>query len=114
VQVHRASWMIHHGAIPEGMFVCHHCDTPSCVNPAHLFLGTAKDNMQDCAKKGRLAVASGERNSSAKLTDQQAEEIRTSPSSVKTLAMLYGVSIWTVYDIRSGRSRQHSTKEGNR
>lgn len=43
--------------IREGMYLCHSCDNTICVNPAHLFQGTAKDNMQDCAKKGRLPQA---------------------------------------------------------
>lgn len=52
-RAHRMSWIMENGEIPDGMVVLHSCDTPLCVNPAHLSLGTPKDNTQDMIKKNR-------------------------------------------------------------
>ena len=56
--VHRVSYMFHKGEIPYGLVIMHTCDTPSCVNPAHLIAGTQKENIQDCIAKGRHAMQS--------------------------------------------------------
>ena len=58
---HRVSWMIHNGNIPSGVCICHRCDNPKCVNPAHLFMGTHSDNMKDAYEKGRIEMPEGSR-----------------------------------------------------
>ncbi len=50
---HRVSYELAFGHIPTGMMICHHCDVPQCIEPTHLFLGTALDNVLDMVKKGR-------------------------------------------------------------
>lgn len=76
VKATHVSWNIHFGEIPNGLWVLHTCDNPSCVNPKHLFLGTAQDNMDDKVKKGRHAATVGERNKSHKLSYEKVLEIR--------------------------------------
>lgn len=52
-KTHRVSYELHHGPIPPGMYVCHHCDNPPCVRPDHLYAGTATDNNRDTIRRKR-------------------------------------------------------------
>ena len=89
---HRYSWLIHRGEIPPGLWVLHKCDTPSCVNPDHLFLGTALDNARDRAQKGRNGDRSGEKSHLAKLTNEAIQAIRSDPRLQRIIAKDYGIS----------------------
>jgi hypothetical protein len=100
---HRASYQAFIGEIPEGMYVCHACDNVYCVNPAHLFLGTQKQNLQDMAKKGRSTI--GERNPMAKLTEADVKDIKYllgTGVSVKSLSLEYGVTTSSINQIKTG------------
>lgn len=54
IRAHRVAWIMTYGSIPDGLYVCHACDTPLCCNPLHLWLGTSEDNIRDAASKGRM------------------------------------------------------------
>jgi hypothetical protein len=96
VKAHRAAYTICVGPIPDGMFVCHHCDNPACVNPAHLFIGTPKDGLHVHPER----AARGERNGAAKLNEHQVIEIRTLYAqggiTFRSLARQYGVCKSTI------------------
>lgn len=98
---HRFAFFIHHGPIPPGMFVCHHCDNPPCCNPFEcLFLGTHTENMRDMSRKGRAGL------STRKLTrDSVAEIIARSRTGETqgTIAADYGIDRSTVSYLMRGR-----------
>jgi hypothetical protein len=108
---HRASWIIHFGEIPEGLFVLHRCDNRRCVRPDHLFLGTNKDNSDDKIAKGRARHAIGEAASKARLTSGQVAEIRAiftrSAPKWSAVAKQYGVSSTAVKRIVARETWAH-------
>ena len=59
IDAHRLSYQIYKGEIPKGVYVCHSCDNRKCVNPAHLFLGSPKDNWEDGFEKNRIKLLGG-------------------------------------------------------
>ena len=110
IKAHRASYAFYVGEIPNGMMVCHSCDNPSCINPQHLFVGTAKDNTQDMIKKQRRPILSGENHPNAKITDHQAHEIkqlRKQNVPLTSIANQYGISFQTVSSIAKGTTWKH-------
>ena len=109
VYAHRLSYQFYVGEIPEGMCVCHKCDCPSCVNPSHLFIGTQKDNMHDCAAKNRTTA--GEKHGGSKLTDTDVIAIRASTEKQKALAIKYGVVQQEISFIKTNKRWKH-IKEG--
>lgn len=113
VSAHRLAYEEAHGTIPQGLMVLHTCDVKRCVNPDHLYLGTAKDNALDAMNRGQIATGSrhgrntkpesrkgGTKNPNAKLTADQVSELRTffhlSDWTLAKAAAYYGVSISTI------------------
>lgn len=109
-KAHQYSWKLYTGRnIPKGILLCHACDHPWCVNPHHLFLGTAKDNADDMKSKGRSLA--GELNPQAKLTEIKVREIRelflAGKHTKKQLSDLYGVTQTLIGRITSNKSWRH-------
>ena len=121
-RAHRVAWELTHGPIPAGMHCLHRCDNPSCVNPAHLFLGTQKDNVRDMRTKKRhdwsglhlgreRLYPMGEGCSWHRLTADEVLEIRVRYAaggiSTRALAADYGVSGHHVWAIVSRKVWRH-------
>ncbi len=112
-KAHRVAWEQAHGTpVPEGLFLCHRCDNPSCVNVEHLFLGTLTDNNNDRDAKGRAAHQHGEAHGMCRLTDSEVDEIRKLKTvlPIKRIAALYGISRGHASDLINGRKRAHKTQ----
>ena len=106
---HRVAYATWVGEIPDGIQVRHICDNPPCCNPHHLLVGTYQDNIDDMVERNRQAK--GEKNGSAKITAETAQQIydeyATPGISIRKVAKDHGISPATVSDIWQGRTWTH-------
>lgn len=117
-QAHRVAWEKVFGPIPPGLLCLHRCDNARCANPFHLFIGTQKDNIQDCIRKGRRSrirgpykSGFGEQSAKTTITESEALDILKSyvPKIVTCtfLAEKYGITHQTVLNIVKGKTWKH-------
>ncbi len=113
--MHRYSYELHIGKIPEGLLVLHKCDVPACVNPDHLFVGTSADNVADRIRKGRSNNPGrnmhGELNPCSVLTNEKVIEIRRIASNrqctLRAIGEQFGVSVPCISHIITRRTWKH-------
>lgn len=105
-KAHRVAWFVYRGDLPTGLCVLHTCDIPPCVNPAHLRLGTNRENVQDRVRKGRSAVLM--RNGKIKFTPEKMAEIRAALQAgerTSAVSRRYGIDAGYLSRVRRGLVR---------
>lgn len=108
VHAHRYSWIFHKGVIPEKMFVCHSCDNTKCVNPNHLFIGTAKDNSKDMVYKKRHCF--GEKNGNHKYSESTIRlivDMYNTGLSIRSVSKKMGIPFSTIQQVLSKKEWKH-------
>jgi len=107
MMAHRFAWLLAIGGVEDGLLVCHRCDNPPCVNPAHLFLGTTQDNTADRHTKGRSHGPQGANHAMAMLREADIPAIRQDARPSRLLGRIYGVSKTQILRIKNRKSWNH-------
>lgn len=109
VFAHRLAWEWANDRSADGFVIRHRCDNPTCVNPAHLNIGSHADNVRDRMERGRSVYVRGDKNGKAKLTEESVREMKRLFGTLSNLeiAKRYGVSPITVCGIKKGRWWRH-------
>jgi hypothetical protein len=110
IGAHQLAYYLATGEKPNDLFVCHTCDTPACVRPAHLFAGTQAANMADKVRKGRQYHPIGEKNRMAKLCAEDVLAIRAryaNGDDYRDIAGDFRIHPYYVHDIASRRRWAH-------
>jgi hypothetical protein len=116
IQAHRAAYLLEHGELPDNKVICHTCDNPPCVNVAHLYAGTPKENTQDMVRKGRArgGVKYGEEHPNSKLSNAHSAriiELVQSGNSHREVGKMFGVAHSTVGRIARGECRSKTSSQ---
>lgn len=112
MRAHRFSYFLHYGVFDSSKFVCHTCDNPWCVAPDHLFLGTNKDNVDDCVQKNRMnpPVFKGSSHPNSKLDEEKVREIKRQLKSgvpVRKISQEFSTHRDNIYLIKNGKAWRH-------
>ena len=107
---HRVAYEKAYGPIPDALVVMHSCDTPACIEPTHLSVGTQKQNVHDMINKNRKAILKGTSHGRARLTDDQVKEIFLSDLSDSALAKQFAINRSVPWKIRRGQLWAHITQ----
>lgn len=105
---HRIAYQIEYGEFDESMDICHTCDNPPCMNPAHLFAGTRQDNMEDAMVKGRLPKGDNHYNSTISDNDceQMKRDFAAGGFTYKRLAYIYNTTKQNAWSIINGQKKK--------
>lgn len=107
ISTHRVAYSHRYGPIPPWLMVCHDCGNRACINPEHLYLGTAKENADDMVRHGNAGTQKGEDIGNSKLKERDVLAIRASDMTGSGLSRLYGVTPTTISYIRQRKIWRH-------